>query len=79
MREGMSAVEALRVRVGDMVTARPLWNASTRHEKIDIPTVVLATREERNSQSGVMLQVRLKNGTRRWLSAGWFVPNLRRP
>jgi hypothetical protein len=62
-----------RFSVGTLVRVKPLWNETERWpNQFEVPTKVLGWRRVRNSQTGLLLVVRTRNGARREIDAGWF-------
>ena len=60
----MTKARALQVKVGDMIVPNSRWNkTSGRGRKLAVPTKVLAVRESRGCQTGVMFRVRFESGT----------------
>lgn len=62
-----------RVKVGDRLQPKPLWNRTERPGgHLSAWAEVLAITEAR-CQSGVMFTVKTKSGQQRTLDAGWFL------
>lgn len=60
-----------KAKKGDLVWPDPMWNATEQpRNHLHEPTTVLDTGI--GGQTGVLLEVQLKGGSRRWLSSGWF-------
>lgn len=69
----MTKAKALQVKVGDMIVPNSRWNeTSGRGRKLAVPTKVLAVRESRGCQTGVLFRVRFKSGAEVDLDASWF-------
>lgn len=61
-----------KAKKGDLVWPDPMWNATEQpRNQLHEPSTVLGTGI--GGQTGVLLEVQLKGGARRWLSSGWFV------
>lgn len=69
----MTRDEALTLKVGDLVTPKPLWNATEWRaaRKIPEPAEVIRLRED-ISQTGIMVTVQSLNGAFVTIDAGWF-------
>ena len=63
--------EALKVKVGDFVRIKPLWNQTERKRKLPIESKVFYV-EHAQSQTGVLFKVQFLNGDFAYLDAGWF-------
>lgn len=69
----MTRDEALTLKVGDMVSPKPLWNRTEWNaaRKIPDPTEVIRLRKD-ISQTGVMVTVQSLSGAFVTIDAGWF-------
>lgn len=72
---GGSADWTAALKPGDSVTVRDHWNATTRSDKIAVPTKVLGIQRGTRSQSGVLIRVATALRDDAWLDAAWFKPN----
>lgn len=65
---------ARTIKVGDMLTIKPLYNGTTGNSRYRVPTPceVLAIDYAQRSQTDVMVYVATTDGSRGWLDAGWF-------
>ena len=70
-----SAAWTVALKIGDSVTVRDHWNATTRSYKIAVPTKVLGIQRGTRSQSGVLIHVATALRDDAWLDAAWFEPN----
>ena len=70
----MTRDEALRLKVGDTVMIKPLWNRTEgRARQIDRSGVKIeAIHDGVPSQTGIMLTISTVGDGTEWLDAGWF-------
>lgn len=70
----MRREEALKVKVGDFVRIKPLWNKTESRRKLPKESKVFYVFyvEHAQSQTGVLFKVQFLNGDFAYLDAGWF-------
>jgi hypothetical protein len=69
----MKLESALKLRPGDSVWIKPLWNNTDRPpSRTDRPTEVVSIRECSGCQTGVLISVQDRGGSYVELDAYWF-------
>jgi hypothetical protein len=68
----MNRHDAKDIRPGDKLRLKPLWNQTTRTDKMPDEIVVYQTKPAINSETNVLVRIISLKGEERWLDAGWF-------